>query len=493
MAEFFNGDWRETDVLVHVCSGSACCRDRAASVSKGSALLQRVVSSVQPRIFNRANWAEWTDAIAFFGWSAVHDVLPDAFQMAFDKATARANAGVAEASQFDDVAASLAMIDVMNAEELYPSTQNAPHDETTGAALSDKVTIERAKFALSLQAALAFFKRGVFQEIFLLRVTLEPERKLMAALLHSSSQTWEEEQMLNLVDYGERCYRLVALHEGELLHAFFVEIFNQWRSPTVWLEHEPTEAFRSCLLQLSMRVGAVGFQLIWIRTRGFPYKMFLLLQPSRASRELAEQFLTTKKCMLDPWSKGFLAVHNSPDLLLGPVAINSLNAIARTCQGNTYSTERLHSRNWKRHAARLTHKADIEHLGLSHTAWAAPPWLRRPDQDRIRKPRGRPLKRHHEEDTAEQRLEQPTKKQRQGAGGAWRAFTHMKLAGQRFTSELMKQCSEEYAALSPEQRAWYEEIGRAVGPKLRPGSSAVLPCAKTLASCCRGSSVCILK
>eukprot|EP00971_Amphidinium_carterae_P287198 5701141-Amphidinium_carterae.1 len=268
MTSFFNGDWRETETLVHVCSGSACCRDRVASVSKGSALLQRVVSCVQPKIFNRTNWAEWTDAMAFFGWSAVHDVLPDAFQIAFDKATAKAAAGVvSQGDDVPDVATSLPMIDVLNAEELYPMSLNAPYEETTSAALSDKVTIERAKFALSLQAALAFFKRGVFKEIFLLRVTLEPERKLMAALLHSSSQAWEEEQMLNLVDYGERDYRVLALHEGESLRAFFVEIFNQWRSPTVWQEHASTEAFRSCLLQLSMRVGAVGYQLIWIRTR----------------------------------------------------------------------------------------------------------------------------------------------------------------------------------------------------------------------------------
>eukprot|EP00971_Amphidinium_carterae_P304276 6046625-Amphidinium_carterae.1 len=137
---------------------------------------------------NRTNWAEWTDAMAFFGWLAVHDVLPDAFQIAFDKATAKAAASVVfQGDDVPDVATSLPMIDVLNAEKLCPMSLNAPYEETTSAALFDKVTIERAKYALSLQAALAFFKRGVFKEIFLLQVTLEPERKLMAALLHSKS------------------------------------------------------------------------------------------------------------------------------------------------------------------------------------------------------------------------------------------------------------------------------------------------------------------
>ena len=47
-----------------------------------------------------------------------------------------------------------------------------------------------------------------------------------------------------------------------------------------------------------------------------------------------------------------------------------------------------------------------------------------------------------------------------GGGGAWRAFFHHKMRGNKFSGAMAKELSEQYRGLTPEQKAWYEDVGR---------------------------------
>ena len=53
---------------------------------------------------------------------------------------------------------------------------------------ADSSEVERAKFAYSLKTALAFFNSTCYGRIYMLLVTLHPEKQLMATTLHGVSE-----------------------------------------------------------------------------------------------------------------------------------------------------------------------------------------------------------------------------------------------------------------------------------------------------------------
>ena len=173
---------------------------------------------------------------------------------------------------------------------------------------------------------------------------------------------------------GERQYRLPMYVEAESLKICFRDIQATWSSPSLWQEYASTELFRTSLFQQTMRLGSVCYELVKVRTRGFPYKLFLLITPQGATEAFAREVLQTKPCMLDHFSRDLLKHFTSVQALLSDEFKAVLTAMARRSQGTTYSTERLHSRNLRTRLARQTHVPDIEHLALSHAAWAAPSW-----------------------------------------------------------------------------------------------------------------------
>ena len=72
--EYFNGDWRRTNCLQHVCPGMRCCVDRKHSEAKAVLHLKKLATTLHPRMFNKSNWLHWHTSLAFFGiGTAIHD------------------------------------------------------------------------------------------------------------------------------------------------------------------------------------------------------------------------------------------------------------------------------------------------------------------------------------------------------------------------------------------------------------------------------------
>ena len=326
-----------------------------------------------------------------------------------------------------------------------------------GSLAADAQARWRTDNAVSLQIARRFMVRGLWKCVFRLQTTLDPERALMKGLLHSTSQEWEHEQLHSHLMGKAKEYRVLNVHQGPLLRNFFVDSMATLCSDLLWDQFEKSELFRTNLFREAMRPAAVGYQLVWLRTCGLPYKLFTLLQGGANLAAVAEDILATPACILDTWSRSFLAHHSSVEALTGPQARAELVVIADSFLGTTYSTERLHSKNLRRSRDKQLRRADVHFLGLSHMGWSAPTICKRDDVSVIPHAKKKE-KKVVEPEIADDNANPAEKASRRhgGGGGAWRAFLHRQ--GLQFKGQ-GQNLSAAYASLSDQEKAWYKEVG----------------------------------
>ena len=442
-SQFLNGDWRRTKTLQHVCTGSSCCTSRQDSITKCIHLVKRMVSACAPQILNRANWADWSTALNFFGMAGgVHEFVMDCYQLAFSKDPGRylqvreEEGGVVIEGQAAD-----AFLDM------------------------DFMERERAENALSLQKGLDFMQPGLVERIVVLRASLSPEKELMASLLHNVSRTWEAEQVVAEAEHRTREFRVTQMHRGVALQKFLVETWRLFTQSELWRLFACTESFYTTLLKCMMRPAATVYQLVVVRVRLFPYKLFGLLDAGDDRELFAAALLESRRtpCLMDRFSATFLGRYDTVNKLLSPESIGTLALLATKIQLTTYSTERLHSKNLRRSKARVIAKrATLHHLALAHAGWSGPEMLWPEEEGHHRNNRpGRPRK-HDPRSSAEEGAD---KTKIRGGGGPWRAFVHLNLGGRPMEPQVLKLLAAQYRALRPHEFAYYQQIGEA-GPLL---------------------------
>ena len=271
---YFNSDWRSSEV-VHRCGGLGCCDSSEASLAKAKKLLQGLLKAAAPRMFSRSNWVGWHSAMSFFGVAAgIHGLLLDSFHFAF-RATPSAGPQVnsvvgaggsnqePEQSIPDEFEVHPAVLEAFAGSSADPHRPNDPDGP-------DTQEVIREQNAQSMRIALRFMTRGVLECIWLLRISLDPQRELMATLLHTASSTWEESELQRLWDTGARQYRGLWLHRGEFLQHFFQKCGRTCSSPDLWLPFPSTFEFRSKVFRCCWRPAAVVYQLVQVRVRCWP-------------------------------------------------------------------------------------------------------------------------------------------------------------------------------------------------------------------------------
>ena len=86
MAAVFNHDWRSRGVVVHACPGPHCCSDRQEGVEKMLYMMKVFLRSLRPGKLCKGNWLAWMRPLQFLGLlGAIHNILADAFEIAFKK------------------------------------------------------------------------------------------------------------------------------------------------------------------------------------------------------------------------------------------------------------------------------------------------------------------------------------------------------------------------------------------------------------------------
>ena len=451
--EFFNADWRVTNVLRHYCKGPGCCPTDLYSFHRGVSLLTRLFTCLKPKVFNKDDWLHWDSSLAYFAFgSALHQLLPDAFQLAFNKDGAQV---MAESRDAVDVL-ELIIEPVGGQGHAEPLPWEVPLDQ--GAMEVDDAMRKRIECARSLRAALAFMNHNMLHQIYLMRATLQPQQRLMHRLVHLVSGEWERRQYVALVQQGLRELRCNVFRKDDV-PKFFKDSLAVFVSTDHFQGIPKTEDFRTRLFQLIWRAGSVIYQLVALPTQSFPFRLFDLceVQPPDVELDVAKGILEVPMCLLDAWSRKLLSRFNTTDALRSLACKHTLTVVAERLQLTTYSTERLHSCNLRRAKARaMTHTADLPHLALQHMATSSPPWRPTPEQSKsknnAKRGRGRPPKH------ADAHGKTKTKR---GGGGTWRAFVLTRLGSQKFSAQIMRQLSVEYRALQPEERVRFSRLGRA--------------------------------
>ena len=324
----------------------------------------------------------------------------------------------------------------------------------------------REENARSLRAALRFMNPAeLAQNIWLFRIPLEPQREYMSFLLHTGSCEWEEQELSKLWATAHRRYRPLLLHRADELDMFLRESFRICASATLWQNFPETEQLRTRIFQTSARPAAVAHQLIRVRVRGCPYRVFTLLERDSSLRDRAHDLRMLPCRTSSNFTRAFLDKHRSLDELVGTTAHVVLLGVARQLMCTTHSTERAHSKNLRRSMGRaITQRIQLEDMALPHMAYAGPGFARDWKGGRLSSRKvGRPKKRGREDDDGPQ-----NKIKRTGAAGPWRAFVNENLGGRQLSGPVSAELSRLYHQLSDDERARYRLLGQAGPDQIAP-------------------------
>ena len=308
--------------------------------------------------------------------------------------------------------------------------------------------------------SLAFFRSDDwFQDVLILSQSLAPQQELMAKILFSASIDYELGQQEAMAVQGHRSWRVTELHRQTDLNSMLQLSALNIHDEAVWPREPRTEKHFTKIFAVAMRSPATVWQLVCLRTQHFPFKMFSLLQTEKRTMDYARELLATPHCLLDEMSSRLLAAYPTPfDLCHNETFLQTLSAVALVWTGTTYSTERLHSRNARQgRAAAHTNIKTLEDLAVKHCASSGPAWLEAPAQTSVTsETRKRPLGRPPRQDSKKRRGGQG--KRPRGGGGPWRAFIHHQVH-HLHKRPSFGELAAEYKRLSPQQHAFYTELG----------------------------------
>ena len=212
-------------------------------------------------------------------------------------------------------------------------------------------------------------------------------------------------------------------------------------------EKQATEIFRGAL-----RVQSTVYDGLIVRFRTFPFRLLDILSEDPWDRDVAiAELLSSPECILDTYSRAFRDRWKTAAHLASEDCRMELFVFFHQVVGDTYSTERLHSKSGRRVRSRcMTQAARVKDVATTLQAGRAiPAWARLMFQDRSRKKSARRAG-----------SVKKKKKRRRGGGGAWRAFLWHTLQDHGRGRQSFVDARAAYAALTEDQRNFYRELGR---------------------------------
>jgi len=252
---------------------------------------------------------------------------------------------------------------------------------------------------------------------------------------------------------GRRTHRLLLAFDGQATSEYMAKLADTMFSDNQWAHmFRKDQVLQLRIFQLGIRARATCYQLLVVRRRTWPYRLFSGLRDDAVFGELA----AAPDCVLDPYTVSFKAYYS--DCMGSERSKQELQIVASMADTDTASTERLHSENQRRAKHKVwTHAPDLG----SMSAWYVARCSHRQAMDLDRHsgdPAAGQRKRKSRRRPREPAGEEPAKKKRRGGGGAWRAFLHVAGQGHAFTKANMETLTNEYHAVSAEER--FPDLGR---------------------------------
>ena len=341
----FNGDWR-SQVIVHRCV-AGCCSSRDEACAKMSRWLGKLIRCLGVKVLNRGNWMAWHHGLPLCSvLLALHNLLPRVFLRAMEKFKHQDEQTIemfGQLGRHEGVGAA-ARLAAAQAEVL---PENGGGDEDMIRTRYDQAIHRR-------EAMSWLMGPQPYADVFLLRVALDPEIKLMNALIAQCSEDWELQTLRAQAAPSDnhnhdlllnRSFRVLECVKGSLLQDYFQATHANLTNPSLWRHVLATECELSKTWRSMMLPAAAVFELISRRLSCFPLRIFKLLLKDQ---EEAQQFLSAPQCILDEFASGFRTRYPSVADLFSKSAQEELIAISHMLEMTTHSTETCHSRNARR-------------------------------------------------------------------------------------------------------------------------------------------------
>ena len=228
--------------------------------------------------------------------------------------------------------------------------------------------------------------RGL-NDLHVLRAAVNPYILLMHKLLKDNEPAADLEVMRSLQGQSQSIpYRLCkmwhwsASREGACQQAMRKSF--ELLSSGQWQDLPKTNAQQAFIVQMVLRPCAVLYELVVVKHRGFPHRLFSLLLVEGLEETIVAE-AQAFPCLLDEFSEAFLARYPDAASLRTLEARCVLSMIALQAMNNTHGTERLHSSNARRARSRThTHVIKLHDVAMFHQGRAAPRWFPRPQEAR---------------------------------------------------------------------------------------------------------------
>ena len=191
-----NGDWRKKE-LQHLCIGKQCCNSEEETFSKVERHVLRLARGLKKSMFTRDNWKDWPAQLRFFGLlTSMHSMLTPPMLRALQPSRANAQDQVDQ----QPLPVAIALHDGIAPAEPHP--------------LLDPVDVERTVRAQRLIACCEWLESEWDRSLWLMRMCLRPQVRLMQATLHKDSQRHLAANLCEQLQHGRRAYNILDLHRA---------------------------------------------------------------------------------------------------------------------------------------------------------------------------------------------------------------------------------------------------------------------------------------
>ena len=437
METLFNGDIRVPGEVHHWCS-RGCCPDEATTRRRFRTLGVQALAGAKPHIFPQHRWVGSDRSLDWVGLGeAVHQLCGDAFfQHLTGKLRPRSGGGVADA-----------------AVALQGDAGRAPDEDVVDHGDGDEEAEGGAqslyeKGARSRKRALRWVGEFPLMAVTVMRVSITPFANLMSHHLTLAGTEWDTLQMKNVQKGGSREYRVLHLHHGtytrpalrEAVDLFWDEEAWAALASSSWTVASATMAYKHC----AKSAGATFHHLI-LPSRGFPLRLFTILEDPSVAQYLKEVF-DERPCCLDPFT---LCWMKSIDDIASPYALEKLKLIATMADIDIVSVEARHA-SIRRRLVTCSTQTRCERLARTSAAKVLRDVRIELYNSIFASPRVAPANSSAVSAAVE---DQPGGGG--GGGGAWRAFLR------REAIMASPEASAAYRALSAEDRTQLQEVGAA--------------------------------
>ncbi len=466
--QILNGDW-QGDHLHHVCQ-YGCCVDFADCMRKVKRYLVWALAPTKCPKFCRSRWTRYDASIDWAGLlgnicngkilaklvskTSGNPTKPPAATVSEQRDAIQDSDAAAQWLQLAGEELGLQLVDEQNARVQAPVDGQAEPPPSNVA--RDSSGFDWVKFNEQNKAsALEWSASNPGIRLIIMKVVATPMLAIMQKFLQISSPKWERMQAAKAARGQQRSYRVLEAALGKHIANCMGVLLGSTRKPP---ESLPLSGMRRCMRTLHFRmvVSAMASLHAYLRVerQGLRFQWFkVLLQ----QREEIEQVYQIPHCMADELTAKLLEMFPTVEDACTPECQTLAASLGCALFTDIAKVEARHSSNREVTFARARGwPVDISEMNAK---FVCRQYVSK--KQKVKKERQRPGPR-------------PKKKKRRNTkgGGAWRAFIHDKYKGIKFTKESMKQICEEYRSLSPNDKAFYRDVGSEATESHRHGFSS---------------------